>query len=144
MQVTDDLIRSVVQEVLGHMKAGARRPPAKQRRPTSWGVFDDVDEAVAAANAAQRKFETRGLDDRKKARRLRPQDLHRARPRSSGREELEETKIGRLEHKIEKLNVAGERTPGVEFLKTDAFAGEQRRRARPSTPRSASSASSRR
>src|SRR5205807_9375241 len=41
-----------------------------------------------------------------------------------GREELEETKIGRLVHKIEKLKVIADRIPGVEFLKTEAFSGE--------------------
>src|SRR5204862_2076060 len=41
-----------------------------------------------------------------------------------GREELEETKIGRLVHKIEKLVVAADRIPGVEFLRTDAVSGE--------------------
>src|SRR5207244_847316 len=41
-----------------------------------------------------------------------------------GRQELEETRIGRLVHKIEKLKVIGDRIPGVEFLRTDAFSGE--------------------
>src|SRR5213076_1169206 len=41
-----------------------------------------------------------------------------------GREELEETKIGKLAHKIEKLKVIADRIPGVEFLKTEAFSGE--------------------
>ena len=41
-----------------------------------------------------------------------------------GREELEETRIGRLKHKIEKLIAIGEKIPGVEFLRTDAFSGE--------------------
>src|SRR5205807_4097156 len=40
-----------------------------------------------------------------------------------GREEFEETRIGRLKHKIEKLIVAGEKTPGVEFLRTEAQSG---------------------
>src|SRR4029077_6706279 len=43
---------------------------------------------------------------------------------SLGREELEETQIGRLPHKIEKLKVIADRIPGVEFLKTEAFSGE--------------------
>ncbi len=38
--------------------------------------------------------------------------------------EMEETKIGRLEHKIAKLQTLGEKTPGVEFLKTEAFSGD--------------------
>jgi hypothetical protein len=41
-----------------------------------------------------------------------------------GREELEETKIGRLPHKIEKLKVIADRIPGVEFLKSEVFSGE--------------------
>jgi aldehyde dehydrogenase len=123
LQVTDDLIRSVVKDVLTHMKNGA--PAAANGKAASgrWGVFDDVGEAVAAASAAQSKFEKLGIEARRKAvdcvRRIcidRADEL--------GREELEETKIGRLVHKIEKLVVAGEKTPGVEFLITRAYAGE--------------------
>jgi len=52
LQVTDDLIRNVVQDVLAHM----RRPAAKYTTPPgigaphpgAWGVFDNVDEAVRA------------------------------------------------------------------------------------------------
>ena len=36
--------------------------------------------------------------------------------------ELDETKIGRLDHKIEKLQIL-ELVPGVEFLKTNADSG---------------------
>src|SRR4051812_39110942 len=123
MQVTDELIRSVVKDVLANMRNGHAAPAAggngKERR---WGVFDDVDSAVQAARAAQREYETRGPDDRRKAvdcvRRICVQQAE-----TLGREELEETKIGRLDHKIEKLVVAGEKTPGVEFLRTEAWSG---------------------
>jgi aldehyde dehydrogenase len=121
MQVTDELIRSVVQEVLTHMRNGKAAPSNGKAR--AWGVFDDVNAAVEAAAAAQGEFEKRGLDDRRKA-------IHRIRricidqAEELGRDELEETKIGRLDHKIEKLKVVGEKTPGVEFLKTEAFSGE--------------------
>src|SRR5262245_47572758 len=122
MQVTDDLIRSVVQEVLTHMRNG-RTPATTNGRGRSWGVFDDVASAVAAAAEAQREFEARGLEDRRKAvaciRRI---CIEQAEP--LGREELEETRIGRLKHKVEKLKVIGDRIPGVEFLRTDAHSGE--------------------
>ena len=39
-----------------------------------------------------------------------------------GKIELDETKIGRLDHKIEKLQIL-ELVPGVEFLRTDAASG---------------------
>ena len=38
--------------------------------------------------------------------------------------EMEETKIGRLEHKIEKLKTLGERTPGVEFMRSEVSSGD--------------------
>jgi len=103
LTVSDDLIRSVVKDVLTHMK----RPPVANGKPASGhsGVFDDVNEAVAAASAAQKKFETMGLAERRKA-----VDCVRRvcidRAEEMGRDELEETKIGRLAHKIDKLIVA--------------------------------------
>ncbi len=122
MQVTDDLIRSVVQEVLSHMRNG-KAPAASNGQAHSWGVFADVNGAVAAATTAQREFERRGLDDRRRAVQC-IRDICAKRAEELGREELEETKIGRLEHKIEKLKVVADRIPGVEFLRTDAFSGE--------------------
>ena len=59
--------------------------------------------------------------DRKQERKRRGADASQCR---RGREELDETKIGRLPHKVEKLKVISERIPGVEFLRTDAFSGE--------------------
>src|SRR5262245_57189279 len=119
LQVTDDLIRSVVQEVLSTMKTG----PVKVSPSGRFGVFENVDEAVAAAKKAQTEFEQLGLAARKKAidcvRRICTEQAEEL-----GREEFEETKIGRLVHKIEKLKTCAEKTPGVEFLKTDAFSGD--------------------
>jgi aldehyde dehydrogenase len=121
MQVTDELIRTVVQEVLSHMRNGQTKPGNGRARP--WGVFEDVDQAVEAASTAQKQFEARGLDDRRKAvDRIRRICIDQA--ETLGRMEMEETKIGRLDHKIAKLVVAGEKTPGVEFLRTEAASGE--------------------
>lgn len=122
LQVNDDLIRSVVSEVLGFMRTG----PAGDAAPTGtrrWGIYDNVDEAVAAATLAQQRFETLGIKGRKLAVDcVRKICIERA--EELGRDEFEETKIGRLVHKKEKLIAAGERTPGVEWLKTDAYSGE--------------------
>jgi aldehyde dehydrogenase len=38
---------------------------------------------------------------------------------------MEETKIGRLEHKIEKLKTLGEKTPGVEFMRSEVYSGDR-------------------
>src|SRR5262245_53805985 len=121
MQVTDELIRGVVQQVLASMRNGGA--PSRNGHASRRGVFADVNDAVSAASKAQREFEQRGLGDRRKAVAcVRKICLEQA--ETLGREELEETKIGRLPDKIEKLKVIADRIPGVEFLKTEAFSGE--------------------
>jgi aldehyde dehydrogenase len=124
MQVTDELIRGVVQQVLAQMRnSKAPAAPGRNGHAARRGVFADVGGAVQAAVAAQREFESRGLEDRRRAvaciRRI---CTEQAEP--LGREELEETRAGRLAHKVEKLKVIADRIPGVEFLRTDAFSGE--------------------
>jgi aldehyde dehydrogenase len=129
MQVTDELIRGVVQQVLAQVRGGKAAPAANGRNGhaapsgSGWGVFGDAEGAIKAAAVAQREFERRGLEDRRKAvacvRKICSEQAEQL-----GREELEETKIGRLDHKIEKLKVIADRIPGVEFLKTDAYSGE--------------------
>jgi aldehyde dehydrogenase len=124
MTATDELIRIVVSLVLSQMMGRGGVAVSRNGHATAQrGVFQDVESAVTAASAAQREFERRGLADRRKTidciRRIctdRADEL--------GREELEETKIGRLSAKIEKLKVIADRIPGVEFLKTEAFSGE--------------------
>jgi aldehyde dehydrogenase len=119
LQVTDDLIRNVVQEVLGHMK-GKNFVVAPASAASAWGVFDNVNDAVAAAGKAQKQLDALGLDGRKKATDcIRRICIDKA--EMLGLEEMEETKIGRLKHKVEKLITAGEKSPGVEFLRTAAF-----------------------
>ena len=121
MQVTDDLVRSVVQRVLAQIQAPSG--VATSSKAGADGVFSDVESAVAASVSAQRAFERRGLEDRRKALAcIRKICLERA--DELGREEMEETRIGRLAHKIEKLKLIADRIPGVEFLKTEAFSGE--------------------
>lgn len=125
MPTTDELVRTVVSQVLSRMRNGtAPASPSRNGHGSSQrGVFNDVSAAVAAAAEAQRQFERRGLDDRRKAVAcIRKICSEQAEP--LGREELEETQIGKLKHKIEKLKVIADRIPGVEFLRTDAFSGE--------------------
>src|SRR5215469_16282681 len=121
MQVTDELIRGVIQQVLAQIRNG--QAPIRNGHAAQRGVFEDAESAVAAAREAQREFESRGLEDRRKAVAC-IRKICSERAEELGREELEETKIGRLPHKIEKLQVIADRIPGVEFLRTDAFSGE--------------------
>lgn len=127
MQLSEDLIRGVVQEVLSRIgevsptdAASAR--PCRGGRGTN-GVYRDADSAVSAAERAFQAYRTRPLEDRRAAiDRIRAICLDQA--EELGRMELDETKIGRLDHKIAKLKVAAERVPGVEYLRTENASGD--------------------
>ena len=86
-------------------------------------MFTCVKEAVAAARDAYEQLSRRTLEDRKRIighiRRISIDQCVEL-----GTMEMEETKIGRLEHKIEKLKTLGERTPGVEFMRSEVYSGD--------------------
>ncbi len=125
MQMTEDLIRNVVQEVLSQMGSGAAFTNGKAPSGVSGnlGVFSSVDDAVRAAEAAFQAFQGRPVADRAKAVEcIRSICVNQA--EELGRLELEETKIGRLDHKIAKLRNAIAVVPGVEYLRTDNDSGD--------------------
>ncbi|HEV3418484.1 MAG TPA: aldehyde dehydrogenase family protein [Pirellulales bacterium] len=121
MQSTEQLIRSVVEQVLSQLQPKANAVP--RSLAGRHGVFTCVDEAVAAATQAFEELSERTLADRKRI----IDHIRRISIEQSvelGTMEMEETRIGRLEHKIEKLKTLGERTPGVEFLRSEVFSGD--------------------
>ncbi len=124
MQLTEDVIQSVVREILSQMGSGALANGKPQARPAGdLGVFASVDDAVSAAQAAFQTFRARPITDRKKAvEAIRHVCVSQA--EELGRMELEETKIGRLDHKIGKLKGAIAVVPGVEALRTDNVSGD--------------------
>jgi aldehyde dehydrogenase len=127
MQINEDLIRSVVTQVLAEV---GRVPGAGNGKPSRGftgrrGVFDCANEAVAAARDAFEQLSQRTIDDRRRIiEHIRRISIDQC--VELGTMEMEETKIGRLEHKIEKLKTLGERSPGVEFLETrkEVFTGD--------------------
>ena len=125
MQLNETVIRNVVEEVLNRLGSNGAGVPviAGGGYRGRFGMFTCVDEAVAAARDAFDQLSRRTMDDRKRIidhiRRISIDQCVEL-----GTMEMEETKIGRLEHKIEKLKVLGERTPGVEFMRSEVFSGD--------------------
>ena len=148
MQVTEQAIRDVVGQVLaqmGHANSevtavteavkncnchGQKEQHCKcDDKKTEgihtgrYGLFTDVDEAVTAATHAFEQLSMHSVEDRKRIighiRRISIEQCEEL-----GTMEMRETKIGRLEHKIEKLKTLGEKTPGVEFLSSQIFSGD--------------------
>lgn len=127
------LIQQVVQRVLSELnrrggEGSARGGNGHDRREPSpshgaFGIFKDVDDAVRAAGESQRRLVEAGVEVRAQICQL-LRDMPHRHAEEWGRIELEETKVGRLDHKIAKLHLLA-KIPGVEFLKTYAHSGDQ-------------------
>ncbi len=129
------LIADVVAEVLNRLGPGTATvtaaPSASAAAPSrsagvgGLGMFGDVESAVEAAARAQRQLAERtdSLAVRDGICKL-LKKMARDNAAEWGRIELEETKVGRQDHKIAKLELL-EKVPGVEFLHAAAHSGDQ-------------------
>ena len=116
------LIQDVVSEVMKRL--GDKRPACGVRAANThrfaWRLCK-VDDAVIAADEAQKRLVNLPMEDRDAIVKL-IKSIAKANAREWGAMELAETKVGRLDHKIEKLQIL-ELVPGVEYLKTAATSG---------------------
>jgi len=129
MQINEDLIRSVVTQVLTEVRSGAgtaKNAPqtAKHSHGERFGQFSCANRAVTAARSAFEQLRTRTMDDRRKIIDI-IRKISISQAVELGTMEMNETRIGRLQHKIEKLETLGRRTPGTEFLTTQAYSGDR-------------------
>jgi len=123
MQIDERLIHGVVQQVLARLGNGAGPGPLGNAARGRFGQFTDVNAAVAAAREAFDRLSAMTLADRERIiRHIRRIAIEQC--VELGTMEMEETKIGRLPHKIEKLQTLGERSLGVEFLRSEVFSGD--------------------
>ncbi|HEX3717377.1 MAG TPA: aldehyde dehydrogenase family protein [Verrucomicrobiae bacterium] len=135
--LNENLIREVVEEVLGRLGSGKSNaapvaPAAKAdcnchnyhngAASGQFGVFQDANSACDAAAAAFVKLQKGGVAAREKVVSI-VKTMAEANAVEWGRIELEETKIGRLDHKIEKLQII-KNVPGVEWLRPEARSGD--------------------
>ena len=123
MQASEELIRSVVEQVLASLGSARNGHAAPRSFAGRYGIFTCVDEAVSAATEAFDQLSQRTIEERKRIidhiRRISIDQCVEL-----GTMEMEETKIGRLAHKIEKLKTLGARSPGVEFMRSEVFSGD--------------------
>lgn len=86
------------------------------------GVFETATDAANAAQDAFEQLKKLGVEGRTKVVEI-VKTLCMQNAEEWGSYELEETKIGRLDHKIEKLQIIN-KVPGVEWLRPDAMSGD--------------------
>ena len=120
MNVDLNLVEKLVQKVMEQVDANQELTTAGD-----WGIFATMDEAINAAEAAQRKYMSCSMADRAKyIQVIRDVALKKENLEYISRATVEETGMGGYEYKITKNILAATKTPGVEDLTTEALSGD--------------------
>ena len=119
----EQMVARIAEEVVARLRAqmGSQDKRSGRRSgsaPGADGVFPTVDEAVKAAAKAQEKVAAMSLEDRGRIIAV-IRRLCEARKQEFARTELEESTLGRLDHKIQKLESV-KNVLGVEALRIEA------------------------
>jgi len=122
LTIDERLVSRVVSEVLTRLQTQPAAPAVKSEA-SAFGVYENMNDACAAAHRSFEKLRELGIAARKKAIGV-IRRMCVAKATEWGTIEFNETKIGRLDHKIEKLKICGDLVPGVEMLERMAFSGD--------------------
>lgn len=124
--IVDEVVRQLKERGLGG-DTGARGDGSQHTGRSSStalrGVYSSMDDACQAAWRAQQAYGDASLEIRQKAVQA-IREVSHARKHEFARVELEETKLGRLDHKVMKLEACADLTPGVEDLTTRCWSGD--------------------
>ena len=118
--IDETLVTKVVSEVLARLRMQTKVASSAQ---SNFGIYEKMEDACEAAHRSFEKLRDIGVSARRKAINV-IRKLVVAKANEWGALEFAETKIGRLDHKIEKLKICGDLVPGVEFLERMAFSGD--------------------
>lgn len=92
----------------------------------TYGIFDTMDNAIEASDLAQKKLLKSSMQERQKyVDTIKATVLKRENLELISKMSVDETKIGKYEHKLIKNRVAAEKTPGTEDLVTEAVTGDK-------------------
>jgi len=115
--VSEKELKSIVENVIAHL--GGLESGKKQ-----FGLFDDMNEAIEAAKAAQKVMQKMPMDFREKIiSSIRRKTLENA--ELFAKMSVEETGMGNVGDKILKHQLLAEKTPGTEDIKTVAWSGDR-------------------
>ena len=117
MLINENLVQDIVKEVVAKMNI---EEPAAGKR----GVFEDMNDAIAAAKEAQKVIRRMSLDQREQIiSNIRRKTRENA--ETLARMGVNETGMGNVGHKILKHHLVADKTPGTEDLHTTAWSGDR-------------------
>jgi acyl-CoA reductase-like NAD-dependent aldehyde dehydrogenase len=122
--IVDEVVRRLAEKLPPRSGAGPDQPAAGPRSTTGLrGVFSTIDEAVEAAWHAQKRYADATLETRRRvvAATRTVSDQHKE---DFSRRILEETRLGRIDHKIRKHEIVINLTPGPEDLTPRCWSGD--------------------
>ncbi|MGA9291647.1 MAG: hypothetical protein WBV81_03600, partial [Ignavibacteriaceae bacterium] len=99
----EDLVQNIVRKVIA--QTTGLNPSKVENEKGDWGVFDDMNDAVEAAHEAFQLYKERSVQCRKKFLKAVKQMAYDHKE-TLARMTVEETKMGRVEHKIAKFENA--------------------------------------
>lgn len=119
--VEHEMIEKAISEVLNRIQKIEQGPCCEG----DWGIFEKMDDAVNAAEAAQREYLNRSMAEREKyVQAIRDAVLKKENMEYMSKAAIEETEIGAYEYKVIKNTLAAKKTPGTEDLTTSALSGD--------------------
>ncbi|PRO66210.1 aldehyde dehydrogenase family protein [Alkalicoccus urumqiensis] len=121
MKLSEQQIQSLVEKVVSEVAAG--NSGSSSPAVSGHGVFRTVSEAVAAAEAAERKMRETDVKTRKKMIEA-MRKTSRENARALAETAVNETGLGRIDDKEQKNLLAAEKTPGVEDLQSMTYTGD--------------------
>ncbi len=118
MSVNENMVSDIVKEVMARIgMSEAGETPMR-------GIFNDMNEAIAAAKKAQQVVKKMTMDQREKIiSNIRRKAIENA--EVMARMAVEETGMGNVGHNILKNRLVAEKTPGTEDITTTAWSGDR-------------------
>ncbi len=121
MALNEQEIQRIVRDVINGIQANTG---SAQGGGQLMGIFDNVEDAIAAAKKAQKEIQPMPLEFREKIiANIRKKIMENA--RAFAELGVKETGMGNVGHKILKHQLVAEKTPGTEDLSTQAWSGDR-------------------
>ncbi len=125
MSIDATLVEKLVRQAIEEAKSKNLISFNKVETLNNYGIFNTMDEAIEASDVAQKELLNTSMANRQKyINIIKSTVLKRENLELISRMAVEETEIGRYEHKLIKNRVAAEKTPGTEDLVTEAITGD--------------------